>query len=86
MGVIKTLDKKINNYLTQLNTKQKEAVLTVVKTFAEEETPAWKDKTFIADLDRRTAEYESGKAKTFTLEQMEANARKYHKVQSRKRK
>lgn len=33
-----SLDVKIANYVTQLNPKQKQAVLTVVKTFAEETT------------------------------------------------
>jgi hypothetical protein len=31
------IDKEINNYLPQLTIKQKKAVLTVVKTFAEEQ-------------------------------------------------
>lgn len=85
MRVAKSLDKRISGYLSHLNIKQKEAVLTVVKTFAEEETDAWKDKDFIAELDRRTTEYESGKAKTYTLEQMEANALRYHKIQRQKK-
>lgn len=85
MGVAQSLDKRINSYLSHLNIKQKEAVLTVVKTFAEEETDTWKDKNFIAELDRRALEYESGKAKIYTLEQMETNARHYHKTQSRKK-
>lgn len=86
MSVAKSIDKKINSYLSHLNIKQKEAVLTVVKTFAEKENATRTDKLFIAELDCRTAEYETGKAKVFTLEQMEKNARRYHKTQSRKRK
>ncbi|HTI10305.1 MAG TPA: hypothetical protein VL832_17175 [Puia sp.] len=60
-----SIDKQINTYLGQLNIKEKEAVLGVVKTFAEtrHDNNLWEDKAFIADLDRRTAEYESGKAK-----------------------
>lgn len=85
MGVAQSLDKRINSYLSHLNIKQNKAVLTVVKTFAEEETDTWKDKNFIAELDRRALEYESGKAKIYTLEQMETNARHYHKTQSRKK-
>ena len=37
MGAVKPLDKQINDYLLQLNDKQKRAVLTVVKTFVEEQ-------------------------------------------------
>lgn len=81
MRTATTIDKQINNYLVQLNAKEKEAVLSVVKTFAENrhEEDAWGDKAFIAELDRRTAEYESGKAKILTLDQLEAGARKSFK-------
>jgi putative addiction module component (TIGR02574 family) len=73
--------KQINNYLTQLNDKQISAVLTVVKTFAEEQADdIWQDEAFIAELDRRTAEYESGKAKVLTLDQLESRVRKAYKA------
>ena len=32
-----SIEKQINNYLPQLTVKQKKAVLTVVKTFADDE-------------------------------------------------
>jgi putative addiction module component (TIGR02574 family) len=80
MNAATKLDKQINDYLTQLNNKQKKAVLTVVKTFAEEqEDEIWEDSAFITELDRRTAEYESGKAKVLTLDELEARVRKVHK-------
>lgn len=80
-----TIDKQINNYLVQLNAKEKAAVLSVVKTFAEsrQEDETWDDKAFIADLDRRTAEYESGKAKVLTIDQLEAGARKSFKAKTK---
>jgi hypothetical protein len=80
-----TIDKQINNYLVQLNTKEKEAVLSVVKTFAEnrQKDDLWSDKDFIAELDRRTAEYESGKAKVLTLDQLETGARKVYKAKAK---
>ena len=73
-----TIDKQINSYLVQLNAKEKAAVLSVVKTFAENkhEDDIWRIRLFLADLDRRTAEYESGNAKILTLNQLEAGARK----------
>lgn len=84
-AITPTIDKQINSYLGQLNTKEKKAVLNVVKTFAENrnEEEVWEDKTFIAELDRRTAEYESGKAKVLTLDQLEAGARKSFKVKAK---
>jgi hypothetical protein len=41
MGAVKPLDKEINHYLGNLNVHQKEVVLSVVKTFAQEETDWW---------------------------------------------
>ena len=38
MSATAPIDKKTTAYLPQLSKKQKEAVLNVVKTFAEEET------------------------------------------------
>jgi putative addiction module component (TIGR02574 family) len=72
------LNKQINNYLEQLNSKQKKAVLTVVKTFAEEQQPdhnVWKDEAFVAELDKRIEELESGKKKGFTWEEVKQRAR-----------
>jgi putative addiction module component (TIGR02574 family) len=80
MSAATKLDKQINEYLIQLNDKQKKAVLTVVKTFAEEqESDLWEDSAFIAELDRRTAEYENGKAKILTLDELETRVRKANK-------
>ncbi len=41
MGTAKVLNKEINHYLDHLNTHQKEVVLSVVKTFAQEENEWW---------------------------------------------
>jgi len=80
MNAATKLKEQINDYLVQLNDKQMKAVLTVVKTFAEEqESDTWGDAVFIAELDRRTAEYESGKAKVLTLDEIETRVRKAHK-------
>ena len=77
MGAAKAIDQQIADYLIQLNAKQKQAVLTVVKTFAEEQEPEspWKDKNFIAEMDRRVAELESGKEKGFSWEEVKQRAR-----------
>ncbi len=82
MGAITPLDKEIHHYLALLTDRQKEAVLTVVKTFAEEGEidDHWQDESFVAELDRRTAEYESGKAKVYTLDELEAGARESYKA------
>ncbi len=41
MGAVKSLDREITQYLPQLNVKQKKTVLTVVKTFMEEQNDWW---------------------------------------------
>lgn len=86
MSTAKSLDKEISHYLPRLSNRQKETVLTVVKTFAEEaEADRWKDKAFIAEMDLRFSEMETGKVKTYTLEEVESEARQsYRKKKSNK--
>ena len=50
----------------------------VVKTFAEEqdqESSPWKDAGFVAEMDRRMAEMESGKVKGYTWDEVKHRAR-----------
>lgn len=87
MGSVNTLDKEINHYLPRLSSRQKQTVLTVVKTFAEEgEEEIWEDKNFLAKLDSRTSDYESGTIKPISLNELEDSARKSYKAKSGKRK
>ena len=81
------MDKEINHYLPRLSSRQKQTVLTVVKTFAEEgEEEVWEDKNFLAKLDSRTSDYESGTIKPLSLNELEDSARKSYKAKSGKRK
>ena len=41
MGALKIIDQEIAQYLPQLNAKQKQAVLGVIKTFAAEQEDWW---------------------------------------------
>lgn len=59
MRATPSLDKKINQYLARLNNRQKEAVLTVVKTFAEEAPPEY-DQDLKNELDNRFDDYKNG--------------------------
>ncbi len=76
-----SLDKKITDYLTQLTIRQKKTLLTVAKTFAEEyqEDERWDDPAFINEIDKRFAEYESGKIKGLTLDELETKVRQSYK-------
>jgi len=87
MSAVTPLDRQISNYLTQLNSRQKRAVLTVVKTFAEEqdqESSPWKDARFIAEMDRRMTELESGKVKGYTWDEVKQRAQNSIKPKKRK--
>ena len=79
------LDKQINYYLAHLSTEQKKVVLSVVKTIAHEEEPLWDDKSFIAEMDRRFAEMESGKVKLHSLDEAEAIARQSYRNRKQKK-
>lgn len=59
MSAVATLDQQINNYLSVLNVRQKKALLTVAKTFAEEQANEYSDE-FQAELDNRYEKYING--------------------------
>ena len=87
MSAVTPLDKQISNYLTQLSSRQKKAVLTVVKTFAEEqdqESSPWNDAGFVAEMDRRMAELESGRVKGYSWDEVRQRARNSIKPKKRK--
>ncbi len=63
------IDKKIITLLPALSTEQKKAVLTVVKKFAESHAEAWQEDEYKIEMDRRCADYENGKVKTFTIQE-----------------
>jgi len=65
MSSAASLDKKIAGYVEKLNEKQKKVVLSVARAFAEEgaEPDIWDNLDFVKEMDRRTADLESGKEK-----------------------
>jgi len=81
------IDKQINTYLGQLNPKEKEVVLGVVKTFVENrhDDDLWADKSFVSEMDRRFKDMETGKVKLYSLDEAEAHARLSYKARKRKK-
>jgi len=81
MSESKKLDKEIESYMAKLTTKQKKAVLEVVKSLVEEEEVQYANRTTIteAEIERRFEELESGKVKGLTFEELMENVRKKHK-------
>lgn len=63
MGTVKNIEQEITQYLPHLNAKQKQAVLSVVKTFAAEQQDWWyaMGKEQQEALDRSIAEMNAGK-------------------------
>lgn len=78
------LSEEIVHYLARLNVKQQKAVLGIVKSYALEESPK-NDKSFLAEMERRLAELESGKVKALSLNELESRARQSFKNRKRKR-
>jgi predicted transcriptional regulator len=63
MGATKIIDQEITQYLPHLNIKQKEAVLSVVKTFAAEQQDWWDEigQEQQQAIDKGLAEMKAGK-------------------------
>ena len=63
MNAVTSLDKEITQYLPQLNEKQKRTVLTVVKTFMEDQQDWWDEISEEQQkaIDKALAEMKTGK-------------------------
>ncbi|GAA0537402.1 hypothetical protein [Chitinophaga japonensis] len=55
-----SLNQQINDYLEPLNSRQKKAILTIAKTFAEEQEIIEYSEAFKQELDHRYESYKSG--------------------------
>ena len=75
--VIKDIRKEIKKSIDHADDKTVKMIYAMLEV--EQKEDAWTDASFIAEMDRRAKEYESGSAKLFTLEEMENNARKAYK-------
>ena len=77
MSSVVSIDKKIANYVEQLSVKQKKAVLSVVKAFAEEGSDdVWEDEAIVNEMSRRTKELESSKVKGYSWDEVKKVTRK----------
>ena len=78
MSAAKPLVNQITQYLGQLNPQQQKTVLSVVKSFVQEED-WWNNKTYMSEMDRRFAEMETRKVNGLTLEEAEKKVRQSYK-------
>lgn len=83
MGAAKPLDKEMTHLWGHLSIEQKKVVLSVVKSFAREEEAWIDDKAYIAEMNRRFTELETGKVKGLSLGDLASSARKAYKNKKR---
>lgn len=76
---VNLIEKKIKDYLPKLSVAQKKAVLTVVETFAEE------SRSFENIVNERFNDYETGKVKGLSLDELENKTRKAYKAKRNKK-
>ena len=69
------LKEKLHHYIETAQEKKLKAIYMMVEEEIEETYDYWKDKNFVAELQRREKSYLNGTSKTYTLEQSVANAR-----------
>ena len=79
-----SIDKKIVTLLTGLNIQQKKAVLTVVKTFAQEKADEWQEEEYMKEMNSRFTDYETGKVKGHTIQETINAAKKAYKSRQNK--
>ncbi len=80
------LNEEINSYLNLLSDKQKDAVLSVIKAFAEEEeyeSEEYSDE-FKKELDNQYAAYQKGELITFSEEEVREKLREGRYAESDK--
>ncbi len=77
---------KLHDYIEMADEKKIKAIYAIVEDDIEETYNYWENKNFVAELDRRTKEYENGKAKVYSLDELESNARKSFNAKKNSRK
>ncbi len=70
-----TIREKLYDYIRFADDKKVKAIYAMVEDDIITKGSPWDDPAFISELDRRLAEYESGKINTSTWEEVKAKAR-----------
>ena len=80
------IDREINKYLGKLNGKQKKAVLSVVKIFAEDiSANNFGDQAdYIYEMETRFKEMENGTVRVYTLKEAAERAQKNYSIKRKK--
>ncbi len=70
---------KLYDYIRVADDKKLHAIYNLLENEIEETSEWWKDKSFVAELDRRHEALESGADKGFSVPQLEASIDKMRK-------
>lgn len=81
VAAIKKIRKEIKKSIDLADDKTVKMIYAILEV--EQKEDAWTDAAFIAEMDKRAKEYEAGTAKTFSLEEMENNARRSYKARKK---
>ena len=76
---------KLFDYIRVADDKKVKAIYTIIKNEIKEDVDIWTDE-FLQELNKRTADYESGKVKGYTWEEVKARAEEYSIVLSQEEK
>lgn len=67
---------KLHHFIETAGDKKVKAIFTMVEEEIEETYGHWKDKSFLAEINRREEAYKKGKTATYTLDQVVSRAKR----------
>jgi hypothetical protein len=70
---------KLYDYIRVADDKKIKAIYMMLEDTIEEELEWWKNKAFVKELDKRYADWESGKEKGYTMGEIDASIEKIKK-------
>jgi len=73
--LLSTIKEKLHSFIDTANDSQLEKVYLFIENELAEKYNWWQDDDFIAELDRRVRDYESGKVKGISWEDVKLKAR-----------
>lgn len=71
-----TKREKLHDFINDADDKKVEAIYSLIENEIEESYDHWEDEEFLAEIKKRLDEFESGKVKGISWEQVKLNARK----------
>ena len=73
---IEAIREKLHDFIDHADDKKVEAIFTLVEGEITEKLNWWEDEEFVKELDQRVEDYESGKTKAVSWEQIKLNNKK----------